>query len=415
MGKNRNKSKCKGKSNKKRKTSVEQTLALNYVRDWAFPSSRGSGTAAYEEFLPSQALSFASSSAPLVFDLHSHSNHSDGFLSPSDLIERAYKRGVRVLALTDHDTMSGIPEAVKAASRFGIRIIPGVEISALFSPSDAIGASEVVHILAYYSPCGPSRHDELECLLSNIRDGRYIRAKNILDKLKKLKLPVKWERVAQIAGEGVAPGRLHIARAMVDAGHVENIKQAFNKYLYDDGPAYAVGSEPSAEKVVELIRNTGGISALAHPWSVKNPIVVISALSDAGLDALEVYRSDGKVPGFSELADTYGLVKIGGSDFHGKGQKDEAELGSVSLSVTTLYNFLKTSQPIWCNALKDMLLNFSDNPSDSSLEKIMRFAKLRDKSCDVLDACTSWLSDDEKKSMDLEGIRRKLSDHSFCI
>lgn len=73
------------------------------------------------------------------------------------------------------------------------------------------------------------------------------------------------------------------------------------------------------------------------------------------------------------------------------------------------------SRPIWCNALKDMLLNFSDNPSDGSLEKIMRFAKLRDKSCDVLDACTSWLSDDEKKSMDLEGIRRKLSDHSFCI
>jgi 3',5'-nucleoside bisphosphate phosphatase len=110
----------------------------------------------------------------------------------------------------------------------------------VFPHSCGTGTSEVVHILAYFSPFGPSRHDELDSLLSSIRDGRYDRAKNILTKLKKLKLPVKWERMVEIAGEGVAPGRLHIARAMVDAGHVENTRQAFNKYLYDDGPAYAV-------------------------------------------------------------------------------------------------------------------------------------------------------------------------------
>ncbi|KAJ4767622.1 DNA polymerase III PolC-type [Rhynchospora pubera] len=417
MGNNsRSKNKCKGK-NKKRKITVEQSVALSYIRDWVFASSGGSGggsAAVFDDFLPSQALNFASSPAQVVFDLHSHSNHSDGYLSPSALVERAYKQGVKVLALTDHDTMSGVPEAVEAASKYGMRIIPGVEISALFSPSHATGSSEVVHILAYYSPCGPSRHDELDCLLSSIRDGRYHRAKNILAKLTKLKLPVKWECVAEIAGEGVAPGRLHIARAMVKAGHVEDIRQAFNKYLYDDGPAYAVGSEPSAEKVVELIRSTGGVSALAHPWSLKNPVGVISALSDAGLDAIEVYRTDGKVAGFSELADAHGLIKIGGSDFHGKGKKGEAELGSVALSVTTLYNFLKIGQPIWCNALKDMLLNFADNPSDSSLEGIIRFAKLKEQGCcNLLDACTSWLSDDEKKSMNLDEIRRKLSGHSF--
>jgi predicted metal-dependent phosphoesterase TrpH len=87
--------------------------------------------------------------------------------------------------------------------------------------------------------CGPSRFDDLERMLSNIRDGRYLRARNMLAKLDRLKVPIKWEHVTKIAGEGVAPGRLHIARAMVEMGHIENIRQAFNKYIGDDGPAYA--------------------------------------------------------------------------------------------------------------------------------------------------------------------------------
>jgi hypothetical protein len=104
---------------------------------------------------------------------------------------------------------------------------------------EVAGAGETVHILAYYGMCGPSRPDELDSMLFNIRDGRYLRAKNMLQKLTTLKVPIKWEHVAKIAGDGVAPGRLHIARAMVEAGYVENVRQAFNKYLGDDGPAYA--------------------------------------------------------------------------------------------------------------------------------------------------------------------------------
>ena len=104
---------------------------------------------------------------------------------------------------------------------------------------EVAGAGEPVHILAYYGTCGPSRPDELYSMLLNIRDGRYLRAKNMLAKLNRLKLPIKWEHLTKIAGEGVAPGRLHVARAMVEAGYVENARQAFNKYLADDGPAYA--------------------------------------------------------------------------------------------------------------------------------------------------------------------------------
>ena len=96
-----------------------------------------------------------------------------------------------------------------------------------------------MHILAYYSSGGPTRSDELEKFLANIRDGRYLRAKDMVLKLNKLKLPLKWEHVTRITGKGVAPGRLHVARAMVEAGYVENLKQAFARYLHDGGPAYS--------------------------------------------------------------------------------------------------------------------------------------------------------------------------------
>lgn len=110
------------------------------------------------------------------------------------------------------------------------------------SPSTGSGdpeAEEPAHILAYYSSCGPMRFEELDEFLSNIRDGRFLRAKNMVLKLNKLKLPLKWEHVCRIAGKGVAPGRLHVARAMVEAGYVENLRQAFSRYLFDGGPAYS--------------------------------------------------------------------------------------------------------------------------------------------------------------------------------
>ncbi|CAM8943091.1 unnamed protein product [Rhodiola kirilowii] len=140
-------------------------------------------------------------------------------------VERAYENGVKVLALTDH----------------------GHHVCTMFSPRDNSEAEEPVHILAYYSSCGPTRPEELEEFLASIRDGRYVRAQNMISKLNSLKMPVKWEHVARIAGKGVAPGRVHVARAMLEAGHVEILKQAFSRYLHDNGPAYSKGSEPLAE------------------------------------------------------------------------------------------------------------------------------------------------------------------------
>ncbi|KAJ3673755.1 hypothetical protein LUZ60_005747 [Juncus effusus] len=411
MGKSKGRKKNgdgKRKKNKKSST-VGETLAFNYVHDWISPPSTSAGGGSGDDFLPS---SFAPPLEPLTFDLHSHSNHSDGFLSPSALILRAHKRGVKVLALTDHDTTNGIPEAVNAASKFGMRIIPGVEISALFSPKVGTGSGEIVHILAYYSPLGPSSPSELESMLLSIRQGRYTRAKNILQKLQRLKLPVKWENLTRIAGEGIAPGRLHVARAMVEAGHVDSIKNAFNKYLYDDGPAYSLGSEPSAETVVELIKKTGGVSALAHPWSIKNPISVIKTLANHGLNCLEVYRSDGKVNGFAELADLNGLIKIGGSDFHGKGEKDESELGSVNLSINTLYNFLKMARPIWCESLKNIFEDLINEPTEHNLKHLLMFG-YGENVGDFVDRCVGWLSEEEREGIDFEGMRERMKDEVF--
>uniref|UniRef100_A0A5B6ZSU8 Polymerase/histidinol phosphatase N-terminal domain-containing protein n=1 Tax=Davidia involucrata TaxID=16924 RepID=A0A5B6ZSU8_DAVIN len=416
-----NKKKKKKRGGSKKKLTTEQTIAYKCVSEWVFLGQSSLGSAASSVAVDDDfgvVMTRSKFSEKLVFELHSHSICSDGFLSPTKLVERAHQNGVKVLALTDHDTMSGIPEALEAARRFGIKIIPGVEISTIFSPRGEAGSEEPVHILAYYSSCGPTRFEELEKFLANIRDGRYLRAKNIVSKLNKLKLPLKWEHVARIAGNGVAPGRLHVARAMVEAGHVENLKQAFARYLYDGGPAYSTGSEPVAEEAVKMICETGGVAVLAHPWALKNPVTIIRRLKDAGLHGIEVFRSDGKLAAYSDLADAYNLVKLGGSDYHGRGGHSESDLGSVNLSVLAVHEFLKVARPIWFSAIRDILENYAEDPSELNLERIMKFGKTKickgssPFSCrnNLIDLyLSSWLTTEERHNTEFDAIKLKLS------
>ncbi|KAJ9686959.1 hypothetical protein PVL29_015704 [Vitis rotundifolia] len=416
-----NKSKKKKKrGGRKKKMTAEQLHALNSVKEWVFLDQPS--TAVDDDFGVQKSQSRVGDN--IVFDLHSHSIRSDGFLSPSKVVERAHGNGVKVLALTDHDTMSGIPEALEAARKFGMRIIPGVEISTMFSPRGESGSDEPVHVLAYYSSCGPTRCEELEKFLANIRDGRYLRAKSMVLKLNNLKLPLKWEHVAKIAGKGVAPGRLHVARAMVEAGHVENLRQAFARYLYDGGPAYSTGSEPQAEEAVKLICETGGVAVLAHPWALKNPVTIVKRLKDAGLHGIEVYRSDGKLAAYNDLADDYGLVKLGGSDYHGRGGQSESDLGSVNLPVLAVHDFLKVARPIWCNAIRNILESYIKEPSDMNLEQITRFARNRNSKggsplgCgkDLIDLClSSWLTNEERQNPEFEAIMLKFSNISINV
>ncbi|XP_022988784.1 uncharacterized protein LOC111486022 [Cucurbita maxima] len=417
----KSKKKKKKRGGSKKKMTSEQTAAFKYVTEWVYLDQSNSlaSTAAasvVDDFGVQKTL--GKGGEKVVFELHSHSKFSDGFLSPSKLVERAHGNGVKVLALTDHDTMSGIPEAIEAARRFGIKIIPGVEISTIFSSGNS-ESEEPVHILAYYSSCGPAKIEKLEKFLENIREGRFLRAKNMVSKLNELKLPLKWDHVAKITGKGVAPGRLHVARAMVEAGYVENLKQAFSRYLFDGGPAYSTGSEPCAEKAIQLIHETGGVAVLAHPWALKNPVAIIRRLKDAGLHGLEVYRSDGKLAAYSDLADMNGLLKLGGSDFHGRGGNSESEVGSVNLPVLAMHDFLKVARSIWCSAIRDILESYVEEPSNSNLAKITRFGRTRvlkggspPPSCvnDIIDHClNSWLTNEEKQDAEFEAIRLKLS------
>ncbi|KAL3814421.1 hypothetical protein ACJIZ3_015689 [Penstemon smallii] len=414
---NNKKKKKKKRGGAKRKMNLEQTVAYKAVSEWVFlDQSNGCNNSLSfgDAFLDDFGVQWYQPKEKLVFEFHSHTTCSDGFLSPTKLVERAHQNGVKVLALTDHDTMSGIPEAMEAARRFGMKIIPGVEISTIFYSR---GHAEPVHILAYYSSCGPKESAALEKFLGDIREGRFLRAKNICSKLNKLKLPVKWETVAKIAGKGVAPGRLHIARAMLEAGHVENLKQAFSRYLHDDGPAYSTGSEPVAEETVRFIRETGGVSVLAHPWALKKPSLIISRLKDAGLHGLEAYRSDGKLSVYSDLADANDLLKLGGSDYHGRGGQHESDLGSTSVPVLVVHEFLKIARPIWCSAIQDILKDYIKNPSESNLQNIMKFAKTKSSKTisssitnDLINQCLlSWLSKEETENADFENIKLELS------
>ncbi|KAL8126349.1 hypothetical protein AgCh_013587 [Apium graveolens] len=422
--KSNGKKKKKKRGGSKRKLSVDQLSAYKSVSEWVFlgqssASSASSNPSFDDEFRVHFHPNF---SDKLVFDLHSHSICSDGFLSPSKLVERAHQNGVKVLSLTDHDTMSGIPEALEAAHKFGIKIIPGVEISTIFYPGGECGTEEPVHILAYYSSCGAARPEKLEKFLADIRDGRYLRAKNMVAKLNKLKLPLKLEHVAKIAGSGVAPGRVHVARAMVEAGHAENLKQAFSRYLYDGGPAYSTGSEPDVEEAVQLISETGGVAVLAHPWALKNPVAIIRRLKEAGLHGIEVYRRDGKLTAYSDLADVYDLLKVGGSDFHGRGGQSESNLGSVSLPVVAVHEFLKVARPIWCKAIRDNLEDFIKDPSGSNLEVLTRlgnikFSKGTLSNCsryELIQHClSSWLTIEERQNDEFEALKLKVTQVSI--
>lgn len=243
-------------------------------------------------------------------DFHTHSRHSDGLLSPAALMETAAANGVTVLALTDHDTTAGVAEAIAAGQRLGVRVIPGVEISAdLPDGSDA-------HLLGYF----PSVDDPaFQRQLQAYRDGRRQRGRTMLAKLETLGMPLAWERVLAIAGEA-AVGRPHVAQALVERGYVGSIREAFDRFLYTGGPADADREKLAPAEAIRLIRRSGGVAVLAHPYFLPDPESAIRTLVPAGLQGVEVYYKNAtteEVVRFAAMAAAHGLETGGGSDYHG--------------------------------------------------------------------------------------------------
>lgn len=253
---------------------------------------------------------------PVEVDLHLHTTESDGRLSPAELIRLVAGRGLKVVAVTDHDITDGLEAAWEAAKAHPqLHVIPGIELS-----TDIPGNE--IHILGYYLD---HENAEFQAKLRDFQDSRIGRAKEMVDRLAKLGLPVDWERVKEIAGQG-AIGRPHIAQAMVENGYISLPKEAFDKYIGRNGPAYAERVKQTPEEAVQLISSVGGVAAMAHPAQVENLDDILEKLRAAGLKGMEVHYAEYDQPTRDRLAETarrHGLLPCGGSDYHALGVPGE--------------------------------------------------------------------------------------------
>uniref|UniRef100_A0AAV1TFQ2 Polymerase/histidinol phosphatase N-terminal domain-containing protein n=1 Tax=Peronospora matthiolae TaxID=2874970 RepID=A0AAV1TFQ2_9STRA len=279
-------------------------------------------------------------------DFHLHSTCSDGKLKPSEVIAKAVANGVTFMSLTDHDTMAGVSEAIGAAQKQGVLVFPGVEISA------EVKGGENLHILGYFYP--GSNSVELEEQLLKIRTGRYKRGKGMLKKLEAMGIKLEWERVLEIAGEA-APGRPHVAEALVEGGHVVDFRQAFARYLHNDGPAYVEGENFPPEEAIKLIASAGGVSVLAHPWCCKNPMTLVPELAKLGIQGIEVYHDVNKIDMYGALAKESELLRMGGSDFHGINPMTERAPGAIPFPRLHVDRFLAHALQVWERPLVERL------------------------------------------------------------
>ncbi|MFE0641479.1 PHP domain-containing protein [Streptomyces sp. NPDC058877] len=246
-------------------------------------------------------------------DLHTHSTASDGTDSPAELVRNAAAAGLDVVALTDHDTTRGHAEAIAALPE-GLTLVTGAELSCRM---DGIG----LHMLAYlFDPEEPALLAEREL----VRDDRVPRARGMVDKLRELGVPVTWEQVARIAGNG-SVGRPHVAEALVELGVVPDVSAAFTSdWLADGGRAYVEKHELDPVDAIRLVKAAGGVTVFAHPLAVKRgqvlPEASIARLAEAGLDGIEVDHMDHDEPTRARLrglAKELGLLGTGSSDYHG--------------------------------------------------------------------------------------------------
>ncbi len=255
--------------------------------------------------------------SPSTVDLHTHTTRSDGIVAPAELVRAAADVGVRLLALTDHDTLAGYREVVAAgAVPAGMTLIPGVEINAVVTRDLGLWEGEL-HILGY----GMDPDDEtFEAILAVQRGRRRERFERTIARLRELDLSID-DHLSELSGSADdALGRPTIARALIGAGHAESVEDAFRRLLGWGKPGYVPRSGLGPIEAIETIRAAGGLPALAHFGEAPSRLEVVRELADAGLGGLEVYyRSFDAATVFAvgEVALALGLLPTGGSDYHG--------------------------------------------------------------------------------------------------
>lgn len=262
-------------------------------------------------------------------DLHTHSIASDGTETPAEVMRQAQRAGLDVVALTDHDTVSGLDEAARVADELGLEFVPGVEFSASIGPAS-------VHMLGYYVD---ATSDELLATMQQTRRDRESRAERMVARIA-ADYPLTWDDVLAVAEPGATLGRPHIADALVARGIVADRLEAFASILHWRGGYYQPQEAPSPEDAVRIIRRAGGVPIVAHPASRGSRVMEpgrLDALIHAGLAGIEVDHRENSHEARATLraiAERHSLIVTGSSDYHGAGKPNQ--LGEYTTALTEL-------------------------------------------------------------------------------
>jgi 3',5'-nucleoside bisphosphate phosphatase len=264
---------------------------------------------------------------PGEVDLHSHTVFSDGLFTPEELVAEANRIKLTAVAITDHDAVGGIDRALDAGRKLQLEVVPGVEMSCNTNRID-------VHILAYYIEY---QHPAVQEFFEMVRLKRAERAEKMVKKLNELGVKIELDRVRELA-QGAATGRPHVAQALVEAGAVRNVDEAFQRYIGYEGPAYFPKMQLTPADAMTFIHRYGGVAVVAHPGTYHDDGALYSAIA-AGADGIEVWHPDHGNRNFDhyrEVATKNGLLMTGGSDCHGGRKQGRVYLGSVTVPYSCL-------------------------------------------------------------------------------
>ncbi|MBF8275402.1 MAG: hypothetical protein HW390_475 [Candidatus Brocadiaceae bacterium] len=254
-------------------------------------------------------------------DLHVHTNLSDGTMSPEEVVDEAIRLGVTTISITDHDTVDGVIAAARYGQGKNINVIAGIELSAYLAPAE-------IHILGYFIDVN---NLSLQNILKQSHEDRRKRIYAIVDKLHGLNVNVGAEEIFTLAGKA-SPGRMHIAETILKHGYCKTMAEVFSRYIGDHGPAYVPKKTLTPQQAIELIKDAGGASALAHPGLTQRD-QVIEELVKFGLKGIEVYypaHTPQDVKKYLTIAKKHNLIATGGSDFHGE-RKAETPIALVTI------------------------------------------------------------------------------------
>ncbi len=265
-------------------------------------------------------------------DLHTHTYHSDGTRSPKEVVDLARAHGITILSISDHDNVAAYFEIKNYADEAGVLLVPGIELSCEYEGID-------IHVLAYAFDA----HDErIEQRLSGFRNSRHRRGARIVERLHALGYKkISLQRVEELAGGG-SLGRPHVARALVEAGYVKSVSEAFDKLLGTGKPGNVEKERFRVDEAVSLIRAAGGVTSIAHPTLYPNHETIVPVLLDAGIDAVEVIHPDVDALNrekYTNLVRFRGKFATGGSDDHGAVKKVET-LGTIRVPETMIQPLL---------------------------------------------------------------------------